>query len=155
MNCAWTLVAIGLLEGLVLYSGNGRAPEPTFDRKEDVIYGRKYGPALTMDVFTAKKDVKGVGVIIVVSSGFVSSHDSISSAFVTPLTDRGYTVFTVVHGSQPRYTIPEIIQDMNRAVRFIRYHAKDYAIDPDHIGITGASAGGYLSLMLGTAGDQG
>jgi acetyl esterase/lipase len=155
MNCAWTSVAIGLLVGLVLYSGNGRAAEPTFDRKEDVIYGRKYGTALTMDVFTPKKDVKGVGVIIVVSSGFVSSHDSISSAFVTPLTDRGYTVFTVVHGSQPRYTIPEIIQDMNRAVRFIRYHAKDYAIDPDRIGITGASAGGYLSLMLGTAGDQG
>ena len=44
---------------------------------------------------------------------------------------------------------------MNRAVRFIRYHAKDYGIDPDRIGITGASAGGHLSLMLGTAGDKG
>ena len=49
----------------------------------------------------------------------------------TPLTDRGYTVFTVVHGSQPRYTVPEIIQDMNRAVRFIRYHAKITDINPD------------------------
>ena len=65
------------------------------------------------------------------------------------MTDRGYTVFAVVHGSQPRYTIPEIVQDMNRAVRFIRYHANDYAIDPDRFGVTGASAGGYLSLMLG------
>ena len=44
---------------------------------------------------------------------------------------------------------------MNRAVRFIRYHAKDYHIDPDRIGITGASAGGHLSLMQGTAGDTG
>jgi dipeptidyl aminopeptidase/acylaminoacyl peptidase len=40
-------------------------------------------------------------------------------------------------------------------VRFIRYHAKDYGIDPDRIGISGASAGGHLSLMLGTAGDKG
>ena len=40
-------------------------------------------------------------------------------------------------------------------MRFIRYHAKDYGIDPDRIGITGASAGGHLSLMLGTAGDKG
>ena len=62
---------------------------------------------------------------------------------------RGYTVFAVVHGSQPRYQIPEIIQDMNRAVRFIRYHAKDYGIDPNRIGVTGGSAGGHLSLMLG------
>jgi dienelactone hydrolase len=61
----------------------------------------------------------------------------------------------VVHGSQPRFTIPEIVKDMNRAVRFIRYHAKDYQIDPDRIGITGASAGGHLSLMQGTAGDTG
>ena len=61
----------------------------------------------------------------------------------------------MVHGSQPRYTVPEIIQDMNRAVRFIRHHAKDYGIDPDRIGIYGGSAGGHLSLMLGTAGDKG
>ncbi len=32
---------------------------------------------------------------------------------------------------------------------------KDYHIDPDRIGITGASAGGHLSLMQGTAGDTG
>jgi acetyl esterase/lipase len=155
MNCAQMSIATSLAISLLYLYGDGRAAEPTFDRKEDVIYGRKFGTALTMDVFTPKKDAKGIGVIIVVSGGFVSSHDSISPAFITPLTNRGYTVFTVVHGSQPRYTIPEIIQDMNRAVRFIRYHAKDYGIDADHIGVTGASAGGHLSLMLGTAGDQG
>ena len=44
---------------------------------------------------------------------------------------------------------------MNRSVRFIRFHAKDYSIDPDRIGITGGSAGGHLSLMQGTAGDDG
>ena len=120
-----------------------------------MIYGRKFGTALTMDVFTPKKDAKGIGVIIVVSGGFFSSHEAIYQPSSEPLTDRGYTVFAVVHGSQPRYTVPEIVQDMNRAVRFIRYHAKDYRIDPDYIGTTGASAGGHLSLMLGTAGDTG
>ena len=74
---------------------------------------------------------------------------------IDELLKRGYTVFAVVHGSQPRFTIPEILKDMNRAVRFIRYHAKDYHIDPDRIGMTGASAGGHLSLMQGTAGDTG
>jgi acetyl esterase/lipase len=68
---------------------------------------------------------------------------------------RGYTVFAVVHGCQPKFTIPEIVADMNRAVRFIRFHAQDYGIDPDRIGIYGASAGGHLSLMQGTAGDGG
>jgi acetyl esterase/lipase len=131
------------------------ADEQSFQRSEDVIYGRKLGTALTMDVFTPKKDAKGIGVVVVVSGGFHSSHEAINPVFIEPLTSRGFTVFAVVHGSQPRFTVPEIIQDINRAVRFIRYHAKDYHIDPDEVGITGASAGGHLALMLGTAGGKG
>jgi acetyl esterase/lipase len=144
-----------LTVGLLVNVAPTEAEEPAFKRAEDVIYGRKYGTALTMDVFTPIKDAKGIGVVMVVSGGFFSSHEAINEAFVNPLTSRGFTVFAVVHGSQPRFTVPEIVQDMNRAVRFIRFHAKDYGIDPDHIGISGASAGGHLSLMLGTAGDKG
>jgi acetyl esterase/lipase len=127
---------------------------PTFDRKVDVIYGRKFGTALTMDVFTPKT-ANGAAVVFMVSGGYFSSHDAINPALIQPLLNRGYTVFAVVHGSQPKFTIPEIVADVNRAVRFIRHHAKDYAIDPDRIGVTGGSAGGHLSLMLGTAGDLG
>ena len=133
----------------------GAADESSFTRKEDVIYGRKFGTALTMDVFTPRKDSNHRGVVFVVSGGWFSAHDSISQPFIEPLTRRGYTVFAVVHGSQPKFTIPEILQDMNRAVRFIRHHANDYGIAPDHLGIYGGSAGGHLSLMQGTAGDNG
>ncbi len=144
-----------LMAGMAIGTPFVDADEPAYDRKEDVIYGRKFGTALTMDVFTPRKDTKGIGVVLVVSGGFFSSHESIQPAFVRPLTDRGYTVFTVVHGSQPRFTVPEIIQDMNRAVRFIRHHSKEYGIDPARLGVCGASAGGHLSLMLGTAGEPG
>ncbi len=126
-----------------------------FTRVEDVIYGRKDGTALTLDVFRPNKSANGAAIILVVSGGFYSSHEAINPAFAIPFVNRGYTVFAVVHGSQPRFTIPEIIKDVKRAVRFIRHHAKDYAIEPDRIGITGASAGGQLSLMIGTAGEPG
>jgi acetyl esterase/lipase len=131
------------------------AAEPEFTRKEDVIYGRKYGTALTMDVFTPTKAPNGAAIVTIISGGFYSSHDAISPIFLKPFLDRGYTVFAVVHGSQPRYTIPEIVDDVNRSIRFIRHHAVDYGIDPDRIGVTGASAGAHLSLMLGTAGSAG
>jgi acetyl esterase/lipase len=131
------------------------ADEPVFDRKEDVIYGRKFGTALTLDVFTPKKGANGSAVVLMVSGGYFSSHDAIQPAFLLPLLNRGYTVFAVVHGSQPRYTVSEIVVDVKRAIRFIRHHARDYAVDPNRIGVTGASAGGHLSLMLGTDGDLG
>src|SRR4051794_5830768 len=131
------------------------ADELPYTRVEDVIYGRKYGTALTLDVLKPKQGANGAGVVLVVSGGFVSSHESINPAMVRPLLDRGYTVFAVVHGSQPRYTVPEIVQDMNRAVRFIRHRAGEFGVDPGRIGVTGASAGGHLSLILGTAGGPG
>jgi acetyl esterase/lipase len=128
----------------------------TFTRKEDVIYGRKYGVALTLDVLTPKQNANGIGLVNVLSGGWYSQHQKDGGAArIQPLLDRGYTIFSVVHGSQPKFSIPEIFEDMNRAVRFIRAHAADYKIDPDHIGITGGSAGGHLSLLQGMAGGPG
>jgi acetyl esterase/lipase len=131
-----------------------RADEPGFKRTEDVIYGRKSGVALTMDVFTPD-NANGYGVVVCVSGGWFSSHEAISPTICGEPLKRGYTMFAVVHGSQPKFAIPEILLDMHRAVRYIRHHAEDYKIDPDHIGIMGGSAGGHLSLMQGTAGDEG
>ena len=133
-----------------------RADElPEFTRQRDVIYGRKAGLALTMDVFTPKRNARGVGLIFVASGGWFSNPGFINPAFFHEFLGRGYTVFAVLHGSQPKFTIPEILEDMHRAVRFVRYHARDYHIDPDRVGIFGGSAGGHLSLMIGTAGAEG
>jgi acetyl esterase/lipase len=149
LSC-WVLAGLTWLLAL----GPVQAQAPDYTRTRDVIYGRKFGLALTMDVFTPKK-ANGLGVIHVVSGGWRSGPEGINPLFYLKLLDRGYTVFAVVHGSQPRFTILDIRQDMNRAVRFIRYHARTYQIEPDQLGIMGASAGGHLSLLQGTTGDKG
>ena len=134
------------------------ADESPFTRKQDVVYGRKHGVALTLDVFTPKSRPNGAAAVFVVSGGWFSAHEFLDAAgpgFINELSRRGYTVFGVVHGSQPKFTIPEIVLDMHRAVRFIRHHAAHYGVDPNRIGIYGASAGGHLSLMQGLAGDAG
>ena len=131
------------------------ADHAAYDRTQDVVYGRKHGLAMTLDVFTPREHKNGLGLIWVVSGGWFSSHEAIGEAFVQPFLDRGYTVFAVVHGSQPRYAITDVLEDMHRAVRFIRHHAADYAIDPEKLGIYGASAGGHLSLMQGLALEEG
>jgi acetyl esterase/lipase len=146
------LFTVGLL---LLLAGPLTAQELKFDRKEDVIYGRKFGLAMTMDVFIPKEKPNGKGVIFCVSGGWFSAKESVNVMFVAEFLKRGYTCFAVMHGSQPKFTIPEVLDDMHRAVRFIKSKAKDYAIDPDKLCICGASAGGHLSLMQGTAGKDG
>ncbi len=128
--------------------------KPAFTRTEDVIYGRKSGTALTLDVFQPEKP-NGAAILFMVSGGFFSSHEAINANFYRAFLDRGYTVFAVVHGSQPKFVITEIEQDIHRAVRFIRHNAARYSVDPDKFGITGASAGGHLSLTMGTQGTAG
>jgi acetyl esterase/lipase len=151
-----SVVAAGLLMGFVAPL---RAEEPAdlATVAEDVPYGHKFGVALTMDVFTPKKNANGAAIVVVMSGGWVSSRDMMGfyRPFITEFVKRGYTTFAVYHGAQPQFTVRDAVADVNRAVRFIRLHAKDYAIDPDRIGISGGSAGGHLSLMQGTAGDKG
>ena len=129
-----------------------------YERTKDIFYGRKHEVALTMDVITPAKQ-NNRGVIFAVSGGWFSSHDNIDKVMdrgtFLELLKRGYTVFAVVHGSQPKFTVPQIREDMHRAVRFIRHHAELYKIDPANIGMFGGSASGHLTLLQGTDGQDG
>lgn len=153
MNVALRMFSAVVLT--VIWTGVASADEPPFDRTEDVIYGRKFGMALTMDVLKPKENPNGAAVVAAISGGWFSAHEFIRPESFNDLTSRGYTVFCVCHGSQPRFSIPECVSDMNRSVRFIRHNAEKYGIDPNRIGIMGLSAGGHLSLMQGTLGDAG
>lgn len=139
--------------------------EDSYKITPDVVYGHKAGMALTFDVIQPKKNANGAGVLFMMSGGWFSIWAPPEN-FVKPdawegfrhfgsLVDKGYTLFIVRHGSAPQFKVPEAVADVRRAVRYIRLHADDFAIDPDRIGVCGGSAGGHLSLMLGTTSDEG
>lgn len=133
------------------------AAEPEHVR--DVVYGREAGMALTMDVLKPETP-SGVGVLFMVSGGFSSDMRHVGQGIFQfglfePFLKRGFTVFLVGHGSQPKFTVAEITPMIHRAVRFVRTHAADYGVDPNRLGITGISSGGFLSLTIGTTGKDG
>ncbi len=148
--CLWVCATAAHLQA----AEPAAAPAPKFTRTADVIYGHKYGMALTFDVFQPEKP-NGAAVLFMVSGGFVSRHESISDRFFRPLLARGYTVLAVTHGSQPKFYIPEIHEDIHRAVRFARSEAGRWGLDPSRFGICGISSGGHLSLTMGTQGGPG
>src|SRR6266446_7675760 len=143
------LASLFLLSLSLLWSPLRADSPPDFTRTEDIVYGRKHGVALTLDVIQPPKP-NGYGIIYIISGGWMSGHNSINPPGYAAFLDRGYTMFAVVHGSQPKFIIPEITEDIHRAVRFIRYNAQKWGVNPDRLGITGSSAGGHLSLTMGT-----
>jgi acetyl esterase/lipase len=130
----------------------------------DHIYGHKAGMALTFDTLRPAANPNGVGLLLMVSGGWVSRYFDLHEAMTdsadsggrfTTLVGKGYTLFMVRHGSSPYFKVPDAVDDVRRAVRFVRLNAKEFGVDPNRLGVFGASAGGHLSLMLGTTPDEG
>lgn len=150
-------IILSLLLLALLLPAFSQNSENAIGKMEEVIYGRKDGMALTMNVLTPKTKSNNRGIILAISAGMRSSFSMAmewSVSVAQPYLMKGYTVFEVCHGSTPKYNNIDITEDMHRAVRFIRYNAEKYNIEPNKLGITGASSGGYISLMMGTTGAE-
>lgn len=151
-------LAAVLTYGCSAPAGADGAPDPARPPSviTDVVYGHKDGLALTFDVYRPARP-NGAGIISIVSGGWESNVElsRLLAAYYPPLNEKGFTVFAVRHGSSPRYSMSEIVADMRTAVRFIRQHAGNYAVDPDRVGLFGGSAGGQLALLLGMTADAG
>ena len=142
--------------GFLCASFSIKAQDSSSSKNTEVIYGRKDGMALTM-LMQKPASPNGKAVVSVVSGNWRSGYD-LMQRFAEKdrlYLEAGYTVFNVIHSSQPKYSIPEIVEDVKRAVRYIRYNAKNYGINSNQIGITGASSGGHVALMVATTGDNG
>ncbi|MFN9720074.1 MAG: alpha/beta hydrolase [Planctomycetota bacterium] len=130
----------------------------------DVIYGHKAGMALTYDVIRPV-DPNGAAVLFMVSGGWVSlwgDPEGVVRAekagglnLFEKIVDQGYTLILVRHGSSPWFKVPDAVADVRLAIRHIRSQSDRFQIDPDRIGVCGGSAGGHLSLILGSLGDDG
>ena len=133
------------------------APAVDVEILPDLVYGHKDGLAMTLDVLKPKANANGAAILYMVSGGWVSrwAPPAQTAERFQFLLDKGFTVVVVRHGSSPRYLVPDAVSDVRRAVRFVRYNAQRWGVDPNRLGVHGGSAGGHLSMILATASDNG
>ena len=153
-GCLWTLLCLVLLVATVAGSFWWYF-HPSVQRTNGIVYGQRGGRSIALDVIKPSKP-NGLGVLVLVSGGWKSGKPGeFGEWMAASILRRGYTVFAIYHVSQPDASVMETIDDMHRAVRFVRHHAKEYGVDPQRLGVSGGSAGGHLSLMLATRGGPG
>ena len=150
---------------LLLHACTDEAPSNEAEVRSNVIYGRVSNTALLMDVLVpAKSD--HTAIIAISGSAWGSPYPTDydqpglkDDHYMDPayfgkwchaLQDRGYTVFVIDHRFAPRFKYADIIADCRRAVRYVRFHAREYDVDPARIGVMGHSSGGNLAALLGT-----
>ena len=67
---------------------------------------------------------------------------------------QGWVGFNVNYRLSPGVAFPDHLIDLKRGLAWIQEHADEYGIDPDFICVTGGSAGGHLTALMGlTAND--
>jgi acetyl esterase/lipase len=144
----WLFAAVGV--------PGAAADEPPYTRTRDVIYGRKAGLALTMDVFRPKGKENGAAILWLCSGDFMSDVATFEPGpLLADYLGRGYTVFAVGHSSFPAFPLDEIVPDIHRAVRYIRHNAKEYQVDADRLAMIGISSGGHLAAHVGVSAGKG
>ncbi|MEP7365941.1 MAG: alpha/beta hydrolase [Acidobacteriota bacterium] len=153
--------AIPLMLGVAAFCCAGPAAAEARVEK-NVVYGMYSGLALLMDVHYPEKP-NGLGVVFVSGSGWTSRtvydapplKEQQIDEWGPSLLRAGHTVFAINHRATPRFHYPAPVEDVQRAVRFVRHGAKQYGIDPAKLGGVAGSSGGHLIglvAMLGASG---
>ncbi len=78
------------------------------------------------------------------------THHNPSVAY---LVNEGFAVASIQYRFSQHGIWPAQSYDGKAAIRFLRAHAAEYNLDPDHFGVGGYSAGGHLAAFLGTSGE--
>lgn len=133
-----------------------------WEKGKTPLYNAEYGqPETDMIpyIVPAQKDengnVKKTGCVIVCTGGgYTHLGPRESDPMAEMINEAGISAFVLNYRFGP-YKAPAIISDVQRAVRWVRYHADEYNIDPDKIACMGFSAGGHLSAMAATLFDYG
>jgi acetyl esterase/lipase len=131
-----------------------RAATPSQDA---LVYGEAGGEKLTMDYYAPGGRAPHPVAIVIHGGGFVggtskNNSEAYCAEFLAPA---GYAVFSINYRLAPKQPYPAMIDDVQRAIRYIRYHARQWDADPNRIALVGGSAGGYLSNMAGLLGAPG
>lgn len=114
---------------------------PTTD---SILYGPADNQPLTMDYYAPKGTGPHPIAIIIHGGGYTggtskNGSEAYCADFLAPA---GYAVFSVNYRLAPKYPYPYMVYDVERAVRYVRFHASEIAL-------VGGSAGGFLSNMVG------
>jgi acetyl esterase/lipase len=134
-----------------------QSSQPSFDNsspsiQQDVYYGTVDGHTLLLDVYEpgAHSDLRPA-IVLIHGGGWTSFDKGTMHAMGIFLARSGFVAFSIdyrlFHASENRW--PAQLDDVQRAVRWIRANAAKYKIDPDHIGAFGHSAGAQLAALLG------
>lgn len=121
--------------------------------ERDIVYGAEQPERQNLDLFVPKNADKPLPLVVWIHGGAWMMGNKRPNPAVR-LLDNGFAVAGIHYRFSTTAKFPAQIYDCKAAIRWLRANADKYGIDPNHIGVWGASAGGHLAALLGTTNDN-
>ncbi len=153
MGCDPRELSIQMENGYI----NDHPPEEVSQYFKDVPYVEIGGEELTLDISVpvgSNSDELFPVLMIIHGGGWMMHTNTIMEGMARYITNRGYVVFNINYRVLPHVEMEQIVEDCFGALIWIKEHAGEYNGDPDRIAVTGDSAGGHLTAMIVTQGDN-
>lgn len=109
-----------------------------------------------LDIYQPHVPVTGAPVLLQIHGGawMIGSKEQQGLPLMYQLAQHGWICVAINYRLSPRATWPEHLLDCKRALAWVKQHIAEYGGDPARVVVTGGSAGGHLSAMVGlTAND--
>lgn len=128
------------------------AAEPSVSGlKADLEFAKMGDVSLTLDAFVPAGTGPFPTCILVHGGGFVrGDKQSYIEPLFEPLSQAGFTWFTINYRLAPQHRWPACAEDVETAIRWVKTHANEYKVDVSRIALVGESAGGHLVSYVGT-----
>jgi acetyl esterase/lipase len=137
---------------LILLAGTTAAQEPPVGVK--VLKDLAYGPhdRNRLDLYLPEKATAPRALVVCIHGGGWAGGDKSRYQWLgEALAAKGFAAASVTYRFAPQWRSPAPMEDVQRAVRWLRLKAAEYALDPARFGAIGGSAGGHLASWLGLA----
>ncbi len=129
---------------------------PSVSEQRNIVFASIGDRNLQLDAFFPKKTTKKKrsAILIIHGGGWRTGNREQHHALAKRLADKGYVCFTPEYRLSTEALYPAAVHDLKAALRWMRANAKQYKIDTNRIATLGFSAGGQLSALMGTTGDN-
>jgi acetyl esterase/lipase len=121
--------------------------------KPGIAYASHDGVELSGDLYLPKSATAAPALVAVHGGAWVGGARTAFQYWGRYLAARGIALFAVSYRLATKgKTFPQAAQDVLAAVQFMRGKAGEFNVDPQRIGLLGASAGGHLASLVALGG---
>jgi len=139
----------------LLASAVAQTSQPRFRVVSNVQYCTGGAEPLLMDIFIPRQRSKAmIPAILWLHGGGWERGDKNGNSGALMLAHAGFVTASIFYRLSGDDPFPADIEDCKCAIRYLRANAAKYGIDPNRIGVSGASAGGHLAELVATADEK-